>query len=211
MSRRWRWSSRRRRASTRPVASSGACACSPKNASSRSLAPVEHDREVGVAGRPRVFETGGRARLEERVDLVSEPVDRLAKRRAPALVPVGAGRAAAVAPPALDPVGAAPRRSLANLDLVGGRVRREERAVVGEGRGLAGLDLLDGGGERHLAEALVVTVRLAVGRAVDQLRPGALVGEGRLEPGDDVLGAVEEALERDRARDRTVVEEDRQG
>jgi len=46
---------------------------------------------------------------------------------------------------------------------------------------------------------------------MDELRPGALVGEGRLEPGDDVLGAVEEALERDRARDRTVVEEDRQG
>ena len=93
---------------------------------------------------------------------------------------------------------------------MGGRVRREKGPVVRERRRPLGLDLLDRGGERHLAEAAVVTVRLAVGGAMDELRPWARVGEGRVEPGNDVLGAVEKALERDRPRDGAVVEEDRQ-
>src|SRR5262245_50582960 len=65
LSRRFFWSSRRRRASTRPAASSGARVLGEERVEPL-LVPVEGDREVGVAGRPRVLETGGRTRLEER-------------------------------------------------------------------------------------------------------------------------------------------------
>ena len=173
-------------------------------------APIEEQRGVVVAGRPRVLEVRGGARLEVRVDLIAEPVEGVAKRRPPALVPVAARAAAAIGAPALDAVGAAPRGLLADRDLVRGRVGRQERAVVREGRRPVGFDLLDRGGQRHLAEAAVMAVGLAVRCAVHELRPGARVGEGGVEPRHEVLGALQQPLERDRARDGSVVEKERQ-
>ena len=173
-------------------------------------APIEEHRGVVVAGRPRVLEMRRGARLEKRIDLVAEPVECVPERRPPALVPVAARAAAAIGPPALDPVGAAPRGTLADLDLVRGRVGGQERAVVRERRCALRLDLLHGRRQRHLAEAAVVAVRLAVGRALDELRPRARVGEGRAQPRHEVLGALQQPLERDRAGDGSVVEEHRQ-
>ena len=173
-------------------------------------APLEQQRGIVVAGRPRVLEMRGGARLEVRIDLVAEPVERLAKRSPPALVPVTARAAAAIRAPALDAVRAAPRGPLADLDLVHGRVGRQEGRVVRERGRLVCLDLLDRRRQRHLAEAAVVAVCLAVGRAVDELRPRARIGEGGVEPRHEVLGALQQPLERDRARDGSVVEEERQ-
>src|SRR5438132_1129817 len=103
---------------------------------------------------------------------------------APPRVPVTPGPAAAVGPPALDAVGAAPRGALVELHLVGGRVRGEEGAVVGQRHRPLRLDLVDGRREGHLAEAAVVAVRLAVGRAVDELRPIGPGGQRGVEPRD---------------------------
>ena len=93
---------------------------------------------------------------------------------------------------------------------MGRRVRRQEGAVVRERRRALGLDLLDCRRERHLAEAVVVAIGLAIRRAVDELGPRARLGEGRVEPRHEVLGALEQPVERDRAREVPVVEEDRQ-
>ncbi len=152
----------------------------------------------------------GGARLEKWIDLIAQPVERFPERRPPALVPVAAGAAAAIGAPALDAVGTAPRRLLADLDLVGGRIGGQERRVVREGRGPFGFDLLHRGGQRHLAEPAVMAVRFAVGRAVDQLWPRARVRERGVEPRHEVLGALEQTLEGDGPRDVAVVEEDGQ-
>ena len=107
-------------------------------------------------------------------------------------------------------MGAAPRRGLADLGLEPRWVGGEEGAVVRERRKLFGLDLLDGGGQRHVPEALVMTVGLAVGRAVNELGPVTRGREAAAQPVDEALAALEGVLERDRARDRTIVEEERE-
>src|SRR5439155_362331 len=166
--------------------------------------------DVAVAGLPRILQPRRGAGLVEEIDLVAEPIERLAQRRPPALLPVAAHTAATVPAPALDTMGAAPRRGLADLGLEPRWVGGEEGAVVRERRKLFGLDLLDDGGQRHVPEALVMTVGLAVGRAVNELGPVTRGRAAAAQPVDEALAALEGVLERDRARDRTIVEEERE-
>src|SRR5207245_1878244 len=94
--------------------------------------PIEHDVDVAVAGLPRILQPRRGAGLVEEIDLVAEPIERLAQRRPPALLPVAAHTAATVPAPALDTMGAAQRRGLADLGLeprwVGGEDAAGDRA-----------------------------------------------------------------------------------
>src|SRR5262249_8789093 len=132
-----------------------------------------------VARGPRVLEEPARARLELRGEHVAEGVERLAERRAPALIPprVPARAAAAARAPPLDPARAAPRGAVDHLDLVRRRVALEELAVAREPREPLLLHPVERVGERHVAVAVVVAVGLAVGRDVDELGLVARVRE----------------------------------
>src|SRR5260370_21010 len=72
-------------------------------------------------------------------------------------------------------------------------------------------DVVQRVGERHVAVAVMMSVRFAVGGDVDELVVGALRVERSAEAFGEELTAREQALERDGTRDRTVVEEDRNG
>ena len=82
--------------------------------------------------------------------------------------------------------------------------------MVGQRREALTLDLLERGGQRHVAEPRVVAVRFAVGRAVDELGPGAVLGQAAAQPLDQHLATRERIPEGDRARDGCVVEEERE-
>ena len=133
--------------------------------------PVEDDLDVVVPDRPRVRREDAEARLEDRRGLGAQPVHRLPERGSPLLVPAGvrAGAGTAVAPPALDAVAAAPGGVLDDLHLVGRREPLQVIAVDRDLRELVLLDVLEGVGQGHVAEAVVVPVGLAVGRDVDEL------------------------------------------
>src|SRR5690606_15909338 len=134
--------------------------------------PVEDDVDVIVAGGPGIDEQLGGALLEVRHYLVAQPVQRLAQRRAPPLVPArrAAGMTAAVAAPPLDTMCAAPRRVLLDLDFPARRVHGEERGVVRERRELSLLDVMQCIGKRHLAVRMMMSIRLAIGRDVREAR-----------------------------------------
>src|SRR5690606_30917593 len=95
---------------------------------------VEEDFDVGIAGFPGIFQQAAGFALVERDERIAEPVEGLAQRFAPFLVPavVPAGVAAAVGAPALDAVVAAPGAVFHDLGLVCGGVSGEEFGVVGQ-------------------------------------------------------------------------------
>ena len=79
-----------------------------------------------------------------------------------------------------------------------------------ERRGAAGLDPGAGRGQRHLAEAMVMAVGLAVGRDLDELGVrGGLVEAGQ-EACRQRIARAEEPVEGHGVGDRSVVEEERQ-
>ena len=82
--------------------------------------PVQNDVDVIVARRPGVLQERPRFLLEERSQRVPQPVQGLAQRGAPFLVPVrvAAGIAAAIAAPPLNAVDATPGAVLEYFHLV---------------------------------------------------------------------------------------------
>jgi hypothetical protein len=174
----------------------------------RGIGAGQDHLDVGVARGPRIDEQLGPERVVEVGDAIAQPVERVAQRPTPGLAPPGptAGVAAAVGAPPIDPVGAAPRRVLADLDLPGGRPRGAERGVVGERRAgvIAAGDRRQRPGQAHIAVAVVVAVGLAVGRDVAQRR---VVATGRDQATREGATVDQQALERHRSRQRSVVEE----
>src|SRR5262249_33527677 len=131
--------------------------------------------DVAVARAPRIAQE--RARLDgvERGGAVAHEIERATQRGAPRLAKAGrAGGAAAVARPAADAVRAAPRgafaaRTFLEPRLGPRRMRREIGGVVGDGEAAARRFDAERVGERALAPARVVAIRLAVGGDVDEL------------------------------------------
>ena len=179
--------------------------CREPGAGARGL---EDAVDVAIAGAPRVAQDIARARLVDGRQLVAQPVDRLAERRAPGLRSPGllAYPAAAVGPPALDAVRAAPRGPLGDLDLEGRWMPLAEGGRAGERDPRLAAERAQREGQRHLAEAVVVAVGLAVaGDGQDGRRPRLLErgSQARRE-----AGAVgEERAEGDLARQRLVAED----
>src|SRR5207237_3335255 len=96
-----------------------------------------------------------------------------------------------------------------DLHFLGRRMLRKKLRVVRDACELALVDVIERVRERHVAEAVVMSVRLTIRRDVHQLRMRRSVGEGAEEAVREVFAAGEELLERDRARNRPVVEKDR--
>ena len=174
--------------------------------------PIEEHLHVGIARGPGILDQRGRPRLVQRVYGVTQPVERFSQGRPPALGPavVAPGPAATIVAPPLHAVRAAPRGSVHDPGLHRRRMSRQERGVVGQRRSAAGLDPGAGGRQRHLPEAMVMAVGLAVGRDLNELRVrGALV-----EPGQETrrhrVARAEEPIEGDPVGDRSVVEKESQ-
>src|SRR5215475_15181681 len=116
------------------------------------------------------------------------------------------GVTAAVAPPAINAVQTAPRGFFNNLDLVGWRMSFEVLAIVRKFCQLIGLDGVQGIGESHVAEAVVMAVTFTVRGDMDELGPVALIVKGPAEPIGQVLAAGEKSFKGDSASDRSVIE-----
>jgi hypothetical protein len=171
---------------------------------------VSNDRDVVVAGRPRVAEEIPRPLLEPGRQLIAQPIEGLPQRGPPGLVPVGVSArvAAAVAPPAVDAVDAAPGGAFEDLGLVSGLVSLEVLTVDGEVSRLVPLDGVDGGCQGHVSIPVVVTVALSIGGDVNELRPVARTGERPGEAIGKALAVGEQSLEGHASRDRPIIEED---
>src|SRR3954469_14080578 len=124
------------------------------------------------------------------------------QRSPPRLSPAGlpARVATAIAPPSLDSVRAAPCAPFDDLSLARGRTEFEIFAIVGELCEPALLDIAQRICQRHIAESLVVAVRLAVGRDVHELGRLSVVREGADESASKILAIVQQAIERNPAR-----------
>src|SRR5690242_3784803 len=70
------------------------------------------------------------------------------------------------------------------------------------------LDVLQSICERHVAMSVVMSVTLAIGGDMHELRPIARVGETSCQTIRELLSAVQQLLKCDRLRNRSVVEED---
>src|SRR5207237_9636481 len=117
--------------------------------------------------------------FENRDALIAQPIERFAKRRAPLLRPSG-GRhdvAAAVELPAADSVTAAPRRPLDDLYFVARRILRKELSVIRQPRQTLLIDVIERVRQSHVAVSMMMTIRLAVGGDVHQLRVCAQLGK----------------------------------
>src|ERR1700732_4798326 len=88
-------------------------------------------------------------------------------------------------------------------------MRGQELSVVRDAGELVLVDVMQRVGESHVAVAVVMTICLAVGSDVDELGMGSGCRESADEAMSEVLAARQELLERDAARDRAVVEENR--
>ena len=126
-------------------------------------------------------------------DRVTQPVQGVAQRRAPGLIPAGvrAGVAAAITPPAIDTVSAAPGTFFNDVDLVGRRVLFQKLAVIGQSGQLPAVNLFQGVSERHVAKAVMMTVAFAVGGDVHELRPLALRRESAGQSLDEAVAVGE--------------------
>src|SRR5262245_54082950 len=123
------------------------------------LVTVQQDFDVRIARGPRILEQRATDLLDRRVCLLAQPVERVAQRAPPLLVPAGlaAAVAAAVILPARHTVRAAPARILEELALPRRRHLGAELAVVGEPRAVpALLDLRERPRERHVAVAMMM-------------------------------------------------------
>ena len=104
---------------------------------------VEHDLDKVIPGAPGVMQELGGGVFVRLGGGIAQKVERVAKRRAPLLIPTGAasGVATAIRAPALDPVYAAPRGVLAQFDLPARRIEVEELSINGELREILSFDV----------------------------------------------------------------------
>src|SRR5215831_12674767 len=116
--------------------------------------------------------------------------------------------AATIAAPALHTMHAAPGRVLKYLHEVIGWMTLQVLAVVDELRQLVRLDVMQGIGESHFSEAMMMAVTLPVGRDVNHLGPGSPIGEAAQKPVGETPSVVQQALKCNRLRNRPVIKEE---
>ncbi|GIV31028.1 MAG: hypothetical protein KatS3mg029_0379 [Saprospiraceae bacterium] len=168
---------------------------------------VEHHVDVIVAGLPDIFEQRAGFFFENFPQPVAQPVEGLAQRSPPGLVPAGAAArvTAAIRAPTLHTMNTAPRRRLVDGHLVLRRVQLQEMGVVGDGCQLVGSDVVDARSQGHFAEAVVMAVALPIGGDVRQFRR-VIGGEDVTQAFGKCRSVVEDALECDGLGILTIVE-----
>src|ERR1041385_977478 len=115
--------------------------------------------------------------------------------------------ATAIRAPALNAVHAAPGAVVDNFHEVVRRVLLQELTVIRELRELIAFNVMQSVGERHLTEAMMMTIALAISGNVHELRPGARVRKAAHQAIGEALAIVEQALERHALRNGPIVEE----
>src|SRR5438093_116616 len=80
-------------------------------------------------------------------------------------------------------------------------------SVIGELRLVFAFDVVQSIGQGHFAVLMMVAISFTVGCDVNDLRPPPAVGKSGDEPFSEIFAALQQALECDRLRDRTVVKE----
>src|SRR5207237_7700558 len=99
---------------------------------------ISNDAQIIIARGPGVFQKLPAPIFKGQRQRVAQPVESIAQRGAPRLIPAGmaAGVAPAVAPPTVDAVKAAPRSFLDDFHLVRGRMPFQVFSVIRESRQL---------------------------------------------------------------------------
>ena len=140
------------------------------------LRTVENYADVVIPRLPRIFQEFTEAFLEDGDQSVAQPIERRPQRPAPLLVPgMAPGIAAAIGAPALDSVDTTPRTLFDDFGGMLGGMHLEKFAIVCKLRKFGFLNVVQGRTECHFAVMVMVSVALAVGRDVDQLRALALI------------------------------------
>src|SRR6201987_3679547 len=139
--------------------------------------------------------------------MIAKPVQRPSQGSTPFLIPawVPARITAAIAAPALDPMHATPRAVLEDFDFVSRRILLEKLSVVGKLCQVVGLNMVQSVRQGHLPKVMVVTITFAICGDVHQFRPAALVRESAHHPFCELLAIVQQTLEGNRFRNRSVV------
>ena len=158
---------------------------------------IEDDSNIVITGGPGVVQHPTAALLIDWREGVAEPIQSLAQRRAPGLLPVArpTRTTSTVAAPALDSVGATPGRVWDDLHLVRGGMLLQVRPIVGEACQVVRLNIIQRIGQGHLAKAVVMSIRFSIGRDMHELRSGMLGAKRADEPVSKVLAVGQEALE----------------
>src|SRR5262249_15476935 len=171
--------------------------------------PIENHADIFVTSFPYIAEECCGALLIERHRLFAQPIECIPQWSTPFLIPsiTATGIAATVLTPAPHAMRAAPGTVLDNLCLVLRRMLLEVLSVIRETGYAFLLDVLQCISERHVSVSMVMSVALAVGGDVHELRPVAGVGKASCQTIRELLAAVEELLEGDSLRKGSVVEE----
>src|ERR1700730_5006253 len=169
---------------------------------------IDNHADVCVPSQPRILEQSSSVILICRGQCIPQPVECGAERPSPFLVParVPAGIASAIRAPALQSVGTAPGAVFNNLDEMISGVTLEELAIVGELRQFVCLDVVKSIGQCHFPKVMMVSVTLAVGCNVSQLRPIPGIGKTGQQALGKTLSVVEEPFEGHTLRYRSIVE-----
>jgi len=174
---------------------------------------VQNDRNILVPCQPRIFQKLFPPRFKNRCQLVAQPVERLAQRRAPLLIPAAmtAGVTTAVALPTFDAMRTAPRAALMNLRLVRWRMRFQIFAVDRQLHVLAFFNLIQGKRQRHVAKLKMVAVGFAVRGDVNQLVAVTAAIKRPHQTRGKFFAVRQKFFKCDGLRDRRVVKENRHG
>src|SRR3954470_18495506 len=120
---------------------------------------IQNDIDVVVARFPRIAHEFTSFALVERCHLVAQPVQCVAQRLSPVLVPARPpGIASAIRHPASHPMRTTPGALLMDLDLMCRRMFLEVFAVVCELREVLAFDHIESVSQSHFAVAMVVPV-----------------------------------------------------
>ena len=164
-----------------------------KKACDTFIRPVENDIDVIVPGSPRVLQQGSRCLFILGRQRIPQPIQRLAQRAAPFLVPAGvsASVASTITLPTLDSMITAPGAVPKNFYLMRRRILREVLTVVCQLGELLFFDVVQGVGQSHFTPVMVMAIAFAVRRNVDQLRPVAFHGRRCEDSLGELLAVIE--------------------
>ena len=171
---------------------------------------IEHQLDIGVARGPRIKEQVPTDCFELAGRIIAQEIECGSERRAPFLVPAGlaAGVATTIAYPTTDSMRAAPRSafpvwSLLDLNFELGRILVQKLAVVCQPEALLLRLHFKRMRQTQIAKLEMMAVSLAVGRNVNH-RPAIACSLKHLHQRP---AGRESFLERDRARNWTIVKE----
>ena len=134
---------------------------------------IENDVDVFIARPPWILENLAAFLLKTWRHLIAQPIQSLAQRHAPFLIPIAmASRVAStIAVPAFDAMRTAPCTAFPDFGFTRRAMALQVLAIVGDHSGIVALDLMKRIGERHVALLVMMAVGLPVCGDMNDLRP----------------------------------------